>query len=46
MTIKLTIHPGKYVVNTPHSHVQRQPLTFTRLDRALAHVEALARGES
>jgi hypothetical protein len=43
MKIKLTIHDsGKYVVNTPGSHAQRQPRTYGSRERALARVAELA----
>lgn len=42
--IKLTIHPdkGKFVVNTPGTHAQRQPRTYTSLGKALGRVTELA----
>lgn len=45
MKIRLTIHENKdrYVVNTPGTHVQRQPRTYATLERALERVEELAR---
>ena len=45
VTIKLTTHPakGKHVVNTPETHLQRQPRVYTDADRANARVDELQR---
>lgn len=40
--IKITVHPnGKIVINTPGSHLQRQPRTYTDWERAMARVAEL-----
>ncbi len=43
MQIKFTIHQSKdkFVVNTPGTHVQRQPRTYTSLERARERVEEI-----
>lgn len=43
--IRLTIHENKdrYVVNTPGTHVQRQPRTYASIERARERVEELLR---
>lgn len=45
MRIKLTIYESKekFVVNTPGTHVQRQPRTYTSLERAHQRVEEIQR---
>lgn len=45
MKIRLTIHENKdrYVVNTPGTHVQRQPRTYASIERARERVEELLR---
>ena len=45
MKIRLTIYQSKdrYVVNTPGTHVQRQPRTYATLARAQERVDELRR---
>jgi hypothetical protein len=43
MKVKVTIHcdRGRYVVNTPGSHLQRRPRTYGTLARAMGRVQEL-----
>jgi hypothetical protein len=45
VTIKLTTYPakGKHLVNTPRTHLQRQPRVYTHADRAGDRVADLQR---
>jgi hypothetical protein len=43
MQVKITIHldKGKFVVNTPGTHVQRQPRVYGSLDKAVERAQEL-----